>query len=230
MHKPPNDLVQAAAKSVLQQLIDRITPDSTETSIARTAARLLAESGFPETWYYDCPAYVLLGSRSLLSVSGRDYRPADELVGAHNLITVDLSPRSGDLWGDCARAFYMEDGVCRAVPTGAEFSRGQATERELHASMQRFVQPHTTFNELYEFANDLIKTSGFENLDFAGNVGHSICARRDNRLYIESGNHRRLHEVSCFTFEPHIRERGGRWGYKHENIYFFNEGGEACEL
>ncbi|MFL1492674.1 M24 family metallopeptidase [Pseudomonas antarctica] len=230
MPKPPNDAVQTAAKWVLQQLSACITPDSTETSIARRATQLLNEAGYPDTWYYDCPAFVLLGSRSLLSVSGRDYRPAQESVGTHNLITVDLSPRSGSHWGDCARSFYMEEGVCRAVPIGVEFGRGHATEHALHDSMRLFVRPETTFNALYEFANDLIETACFENLDFAGNVGHSICAQRDQRLYIEAGNHRRLEEVACFTFEPHIREQGGRWGYKHENIYFFDDQGEACAL
>lgn len=226
----PNLAVQAAAKSVLQKLVACITPESTEASIAQSAKRLLTDAGYPHTWYYDCPAFVLLGSRSLLSVSGRDYRPGDEHVGNHNLITVDLSPSSGSQWGDCARSFYMEEATCRAVPMGAEFNRGHATERELHVRMQGFVRPDTTFNTLYEFANDLIETAGFENLDFAGNVGHSICAQRDQRLYIEAGNHRRLEEVACFTFEPHIRERGGRWGYKHENIYFFSDEGEANEL
>ena len=76
----------------------------------------------------------------------------------------------------------------------------------------------------------MIETAGFENLDFVGNVGHSICTQRDQRLYIETGNQRRLEEVACFTFEPHIRERGGWWGYKHENIYFFKGEGHACEL
>ncbi|WP_256680535.1 M24 family metallopeptidase [Pseudomonas sp. Larv2_ips] len=226
----PNLAVQTAAKSVLQQLVACIKPESTEASIARIATQLLTDAGYPDTWYYDCPAFVLLGSRSLLSVSGRDYLPAEERVGSHNLITVDLSPRSGSQWGDCARSFYMEDGICRAMPTGVEFSRGHGAERALHDSMRRFVRPETTFNALYEFANDLIETAGFENLDFAANVGHSLCEQRAQRLYIEAGNLRRLDEVACFTFEPHIRERGGRWGYKHENIYFFNDEGEACEL
>lgn len=61
MPKPPNDVVQTAAKRVLQRLIASITPDSTESSIARNAAQLLTEAGYPDTWYYDCPAFVLLG-------------------------------------------------------------------------------------------------------------------------------------------------------------------------
>lgn len=230
MPTPANLPVQTAAKAVLQQLVKHITATSTEASIARFSAQALAQAGYPDTWYYDCPAFVLLGSRSVLSVSGRDYRPSDEAVGPHNLITVDLSPISGDVWGDCARSFYVEGGVCRAVPIGNEFGRGYEVERQLHERMCQFAQPQTTFHELYEFANDSIKTAGFENLDFSGNVGHSICGRRDDRLYIEAGNDRRLGDVSCFTFEPHIRQRGGVWGFKHENIYFFDNDGRATEL
>jgi Xaa-Pro aminopeptidase len=230
MEKPLNLPVQTAAKAVLKQLVEDITPDSTEASIAHFAAQALARLGYPDTWYYDCPAFVLLGSRSLLSISGREYRPNDEPVGIHNLITVDLSPSSGNVWGDCARSFYVEGGVCRVVPVGDEFGRGHAVERQLHESMCRFARPETTFHELFEFANDSIISAGFENLDFSGNVGHSLCERRDDRLYIEAGNNRRLGEVKCFTFEPHIRQAEGVWGFKHENVYFFNDADVATEL
>ena len=230
MPAPRNLLVQTAAKSVLAQLVGHIKPDLTESSIAKIAADLLRHSGFPDTWYYDCPAFVLLGSRSSISVSGRDYRPSSEKVGLDNLVTVDLSPRSGSDWGDCARSFYVEEGVCRSVPLGDEFTRGYQAEHSLHALMLRTVSPETTFNELYELANESIIDIGFENLDFLGNVGHSICEQRDRRLYIESGNNRELGEVACFTFEPHIRIRDGKWGYKHENIYYFDDDGVPCEL
>ncbi|MGF6245535.1 hypothetical protein P3T42_007313 [Paraburkholderia sp. GAS38] len=59
---------------------------------------------------------------------------------------------------------------------------------------------------------------------------HSICQHRDDRQYIEAGNHRRLGEVACFTFEPHISQHGGRWGFKHENIYYFDNSGAVMEL
>ncbi|WP_275629367.1 M24 family metallopeptidase [Pseudomonas sp. 273] len=230
MPVPLNLPIQAAAKLVLTQLVNHITPSSSEASIVRIAAEMLAHLGYPDTWYYDCPAFVLLGSRSLASISGRDYRPSEETVGFQNLVTVDLSPRSGTVWGDCARSFYVEQGICRTSPLGKEFARGFDVEQHLHRAMLRFVHPSTTFNELYEWANELIIDVGFENLDFLGNVGHSICERREERLYIESGNDRCLGEVTCFTFEPHIRVRGGKWGYKHENIYYFDGAGVACEL
>jgi hypothetical protein len=81
------------------------------------------------------------------------------------------------------------------------------------------------FQELYDWANDRIKASGFENLDFLGNVGHSIATRREDRQYIEAQNMHLLKEVPFFTFEPHVREVGGMWGFKHENIFYFNQDG-----
>jgi hypothetical protein len=69
------------------------------------------------------------------------------------------------------------------------------------------------------------------NLDFAGNVGHSIERCRDDRRYLERGSAVRLWQMSPFTFEPHIRRRdGGCWGFKHENIYAFDPAGSLVEL
>ena len=96
--------------------------------------------------------------------------------------------------------------------------------------MLDFVTLTTTFEELYRFANGLIASQGFENLDFLGNLGHSIAEKLEDRVYIESGNRMKLSDVGYFTFEPHVREVGGKWGFKHENIYYCGSDGRAKEL
>lgn len=222
--------VQAIAQSVLAQLGPTLRATDTEASIAQRAARMLAEHGITETWYHDCPAFVLLGSRSCLSVSGAQYRPADEPVGATNLVTVDLSPLRDGIWGDCARSFFVEDGRCTTVPALPEFQRGAAAERHLHERMRSFATPQTSFEALFRFANDEIAALGFENLDFLGNVGHSIESARGARRFIEQGNAARLGDMALFTFEPHIRVRGGRWGFKHEDIYRFGDDGKPVAI
>ncbi len=222
--------VQGIAKQVLANLGSTIGPLDTEQSIAARATRMMADLGATETWYYDCPAFVLLGSRSCLSISGREYQPSDESVGMANLITVDLSPSRNNVWGDCARSFCLEDGRCVEQPTIDEFRDGIAAEQTLHAAMLSFVRPDTTFQALFEFANAMITDLGFENLDFLGNVGHSIESARADRRYIEAGNTTRLSDARLFTFEPHIRKRGGAWGHKHENIYCFGPDGRATEI
>ena len=221
--------VQAIAKQVLSALAAQIKENDTEESIAKMAEELLADYGICETWYYSCPAFVLLGSRSCLSISGRDYRPANEKVGINNLITVDLSPSRNGVWGDCARSFYMEDGICSEHPTKPEFVLGASLEQHLHQQLYVCAQPAKTFAELYQFSNKEILNQGFINLDFLGNVGHSIEIDRDRRQYIEQKNNHLLESVQLFTFEPHIRAINGKWGFKHENIYYF-EGGVLREL
>src|SRR4051794_17120919 len=78
--------VQDIARHVLADLAPSIRADDTETSIAQRAVELLRARGITETWYHHCPALVLLGARSTLSLSGRDYEPAHEPVGQTNLV------------------------------------------------------------------------------------------------------------------------------------------------
>ena len=81
-----------------------------------------------------------------------------------------------------------------------------------------------TFEELYYLMNDYIREEGYINLDFMGNLGHSIVRRKDERIYIEKGNNTKLCDVSYFTFEPHISISCSKYGYKRENIYYFDNG------
>lgn len=222
--------VQQVAKQVLAEITGFISPAATERSIAEFAQTRLAERGYPETWYYECPAFVLLGSRSCLSLSGREYMPATEPVGETNLITVDLSPCRGAIWGDCARSFVVELGRVVTDPVNVEFRRGLEVQQKLHARFLDFVTLDTRFCELFEFVNEFIQDQGYECLDFLSNVGHSIASSLNERVYITAENQEPLSSVPCFTLEPHIRAKGGRWGFKHENIYYFDAGGRVVEL
>lgn len=90
--------------------------------------------------------------------------------------------------------------------------------------MLGFVNENTTFEELFYYINDLIKARGYVNLDFLGNLGHSIVKDKGQRIYIEKGNTEKLSAVEAFTFEPHISLPGSVYGYKMENIYSFSSG------
>lgn len=217
--------VQRIAKRVLVDLAATFTPRDTERSIAARATEMLAAHGIRDTWYYDCPALVLLGSRSCVSVSGRNYVPADEPVGVVNVVTVDLSPASGDIWGDCARSFFVEDGRATDQPQREDFRAGREAERRLHSAMQTFVRRATTFADLHAFGNAEVERHGYENLDYRANLGHSIETTLAGRRYIERGNNDALGTAAFFTFEPHIRRKGEGWGFKHEDIYYFDASG-----
>jgi hypothetical protein len=115
-------------------------------------------------------------------------------------------------------------------PVTPELSSGKCFLQTLHAEMQATVYPEMKFHELFEWTNDRIKNSGFQNLDFLGNVGHSIATRREDRQYIEAKNNCQLQAVPFFTFEPHVREVSGKWGFKHENIFYFDRDGRVQKL
>lgn len=222
--------IQLAAKSALDQLAEMITPWDSEESISEKAYELLKDAGYPDTWYYNCPALVLLGSRSCVSISGKEYLASNENVGLTNLVTVDLSPTLNDYWGDCARSFVVENGAVTMNPSILEFKNGTHFLKNLHAEMVRIVKPETTFGQLFDWANVRIRESGFVNLDYKNNVGHSIESNRDARQFIQSRNSIKLGDVPFFSFEPFVRLKGGKWGFKHENIFFFNDDGTIEEL
>ncbi len=222
--------IQQIAKKTLIRLEDVISAEATENTIAEDAKDLLRKFGIPDIWYYNVPAFVLLGSRSCISISGREYVPSNEKVGDTNLITVDLSPRIGDVWGDCARSFVVENGIFTNSPQNIEFSDGLTVQRLLHKKMRRYVTPQISFSELFEYGNNLIEQHGYENLDFLSNLGHSIETKSENRRFIDSQCHELLGDVPFFTFEPHIKKIGGVWGFKHENIYYFNDQEKIDEL
>ena len=173
---------------------------------------------------------MLLGSRSCTSVSGRDYQPGLEPVGQTNLVTIDLSPTHMGHWGDCARSFPVEQGCVTSTPDSAVLIAGVSFLQRLHSAMRLFATPQTTFHELAIWTARKLDAGGFVNLDFRGNVGHSIATRREDRLFIKEGNHRSLGEVGFFTFEPHVRARDEGWGFKHEDIFFFDATGTVEEL
>ncbi len=222
--------VQNIAKEVLSELAGYITADSTEKFIASRAGLLMKAKGIGDTWYHDVPALVLLGSRSCLSISGKDYSPSNELVGDTNLVTVDLSPKQGAYWGDCARSICIEKGNHILIPNDEEFSRGLKAEKKLHRSMIDFVTTETTFSDLYKYGNELIEEMGYENLDFLSNLGHSIETQLGDRKFIDENCFDLLSGAKLFTFEPHIRKKGSTWGFKHENIYYFSSEGKVIEL
>ena len=56
-----------------------------------------------------------------------------------------------------------------------------------------------------------------------GGGGANACLNL-SKEYIEKGNNTKLGEVNLFTFEPHISIEGSKYGYKKEDIYYFENG------
>lgn len=186
----------------------------------------MLELGADSFWYWDVGAFVFAGDETILSVSGKEYITSDRDISENDIITIDLSPQNGDIWGDYARTIIIENGSVVDIDnvSNDEWKKGLQMEKHLHEEMCKFVTLETTFEELYHYINRSIEEKGYINLDFMGNLGHSIVRQKNDRVYIEKGNLMCLGEVDYFTFEPHISVKGSKYGYKRENIYYFENG------
>lgn len=219
-----NRKVQEIAKSAMEYLETQIVPQITVRQIAALAEAYMVSAGVTGFWYYDIGAFVFAGEDTVCSVTGRDYVPSNRKIEENDIITVDLSPQYGDVWGDYARTFIIENGQVQknaADIESLEFKDGILTENMLHRELVRIAKPSMTFAELYHVMNEYIVDVGYINLDLRGNLGHSIEKNRDDRVYIEYGNDMKLSEKAFFTFEPHIGKASSRYGFKMENIYCF---------
>ena len=219
--------VQQIAKDTIEYIESEIVPGMYLTDIRHLCEEKMLSLGADSFWYWDVGAFVFAGDETALSVSGKEYVTSERKICENDIITIDLSPQAGNTWGDYARTIIIEGGLVIPDISGIsnpEWKKGLLMEKELHAELRSYADEETTFEELYFHMNKYIDDHDFVNLDFLGNLGHSIERRKEDRIYIENGNKNRLGDVSFFTFEPHIGVKGSDYGYKEENIYYFEDG------
>ena len=218
--------VQNIAKRTIEFVKDNIQSGMTLLEIRDLCETKMLELGADSFWYWDVGAFIFSGDETSISISGKEYITSERSIEENDIITIDLSPQNGEIWGDYARTIIIENGkvVENHNISNTEWKNGLIMEEYLHKEMCNFVTSQTTFEELYYHINGIIKEKGYINLDFLGNLGHSIVKRKSDRVYIEKGNQIALGDVSYFTFEPHISVQGSKYGYKRENIYYFDNG------
>jgi Xaa-Pro aminopeptidase len=138
------------------------------------------------------------------------------------MLTIDLSPEIEGYWGDAARTFFLVDGkIATAQQAGREQAEGVAAESALHTHLLKYALPSMTFRDLHAEMDARVRDLGFENLDFLGNYGHSICRDPHRRSFMDARCAERLDSVPLFTFEPHIARPGSDLAFKYEEIYRF---------
>lgn len=218
--------IQQIAKDTITFARREIHAGMTLLQVRELCEKNLLELGADSFWYWDVGAFVFAGDETTVSVSGTQYKTSNRIIGENDIITIDLSPQNKNFWGDYARTLIVQNGIVVEDEKieNPEWKNGLQMEKTLHKEMMQFVTPDTTFEELYFHMNDYIAKAGYINLDFMGNLGHSIVTKKDDRIYIEKGNLEKLGNVAYFTFEPHISLPGSKYGFKRENIYFFTNG------
>lgn len=222
--------VQEIAKDTIEYLKTFIKEGITEKEIAEAAENYTKRKGVNSFWYHGVGAFVFVGKRTVLSISGKQYNPSRMAVKLEDLVTVDLSPEIKGVQGDFARTFVVSKGNVAGMEEKEiagchpEFIEGTRTEEKLHSEFRKTISEGMTLEEAYVKINSLIKKLGFENLDFKGNLGHSIERGPNKRIYIEAGNTEKFENIGLFTFEPHIKKKGGNFGFKCEDVYYFKDG------
>lgn len=217
--------VQSIAKGTIDYAKEIIKPGLNLVELRKMCENKIFELGADSFWYYNVGAFIFAGNETTKSVSGKEYITSDYIIKNDDIITIDLSPQIKNIWGDYARTIIIENGkVVDEINQiqNAEWKNGLLIEKESHSELLNFATSNTTFEELYYHMNDFIKKCGYLNLDFNGNLGHSIVKNKNRRIYIEIGNKKKLSEVKYFTFEPHIALPNSNYGCKKENIYYFN--------
>ena len=219
--------MQNLNRVAVKHVADTIKTGMSLPYIKKLCEDYLLENGADSFWYWDVGAFIFSGDETALSVSGKEYQVADRIIQKNDIITIDLSPQRNSIWGDYARTLVFEDGVlCDEIEKikKDEWRNGLQMEEYLHQALIDVGAPDMTFEELYYYMNELIVKEGFINLDFLGNLGHSIVKNKKDRIYTEKGNRKRLSDVRMFTFEPHISIPNSQYGYKKEDIYYFENG------
>lgn len=217
--------VQSIAKGTIDYAKEIIKPGLNLVELRKMCENKMLELGADSFWYYNVGAFIFAGNETTKSISGKEYITSNYIIKNDDIITIDLSPQIKNIWGDYARTIIIENGkVVDEINQiqNSEWKNGLLIEKELHSELLNFATSNTTFEELYYHMNDFIKKCGYINLDFNGNLGHSIVKNKNRRIYIEKGNKKKLSEVKYFTFEPHIALPNSNYGCKKENIYYFN--------
>ena len=223
-----NIIAQNIARETMSELHEFIRVGMSEKEIQQKALKLMVAKGSNSWWYHGVGAVVLLGKRSIASMPGRNYSASEEnRVSETDVVTIDLAPTVDGFWGDYARTLFVEGGsvVPEDDPKTPLFRQGLEAELRVHDILMKDATPETTFEGLFLTLNVEIRNLGFENLDFKGNLGHTIEMDQADRVYIEQGSKTSIGVGKAFTLEPHIRRIGGSFGFKRENIYYFDENG-----
>lgn len=219
--------MQNLNRATIEYLKKNIEVGMSLTKVKSICEEFMLKNGADSFWYWNVGAFVFSGDETTISISGKKYQTSEKIINKNDIIIVDLSPQSNNNWGDYARTIVIENGiVIENVENihNLEWKQGLQMEQYLHQIIIENITTDMTFEELYFYINDVISKYGFINLDFAGNLGHSIVENKDDRVYIEKGNKLKLSEVKMFTFEPHISRPNSKYGYKREDIYYFEKG------
>lgn len=151
--------IQLAAKQTIEYIKKVIKPEISLLEIRKLCEEKMLKLGADSFWYWDVGVFVFAGDETTISVSDKQYVTSDRVIDIDDIITIDLSQQTGNIWDDFARTIIVENGkVVEDVAQieNLEWKSGLQMEEKLHEELLRFATKETTFEELYYHMNDFI--------------------------------------------------------------------------
>ena len=103
--------VQQIARETIEYAKTFIKPGMNLLEVRKLCEQKMLELGADSFWYWDIGAFVFAGDETTVSVSGKQYVTSDRTINGNDIVTIDLSPQNGNIWGDFARTIILENGV-----------------------------------------------------------------------------------------------------------------------
>ena len=130
--------VQQIARETIEYAKTFIKPGMNLLEVRKLCEQKMLELGVDSFWYWDIGAFVFAGDETTVSVSGKQYVTSDRIIENNDIITIDLSPQAGNIWGDYARTIIVENGkVVEDIELikNMEWKSGLQMEEKLHAEL-----------------------------------------------------------------------------------------------
>ena len=111
MDTPDYKDVQSIAKKTIEYIKSEIEPYMNLREVRDMCEKKMRSLGADSFWYWDVGALVFSGDETAFSVSGKNYTTSDKKIEENDIVTIDLSPECGNIWGDFARTIIIENGM-----------------------------------------------------------------------------------------------------------------------
>ncbi|WP_208917646.1 M24 family metallopeptidase [Paenibacillus uliginis] len=98
--------VQSIAKATMSSLKDFIQEGITERDIVDQTERIMRNFGIHQFWYYDVGAFVHVGERTIISESGKHYKPTNQTVRKNDIVTIRFESCNEQLLGRLCQNLY----------------------------------------------------------------------------------------------------------------------------
>lgn len=92
--------VQQIARETIEYAKTFIKPGMNLLEMRKLCEQKMLELGADSFWYWDIGAFVFAGDETTVSVSGKQYVTSDRTINGNDIVTIDLSPQNGNIWGD----------------------------------------------------------------------------------------------------------------------------------